>query len=107
MTVFNDITRNYHGGNEVSDDARKSIEHRVGADRTRILAFMRSKPDNATWVKEVIRELGLTHQTASARLSELKADGAIEEWRDATGKQRRMEKCGMVRIVPKGQPSLF
>jgi hypothetical protein len=86
-----DVCSNNHGGNAESRAANLTTNKE--ADRQKIIDFMLSRPHRSTWVKEVIRELGLPHQTASARLSDMKADGTIEP----TGEKR--EKCGVVRLV--------
>lgn len=93
-----DVCANNHGGNQMSREANLRTDKQ--ADINKILAFMRSRPGHKTYVKEVIRELGLKHQTASARLSDLKAAKIIE----ATNE--RAENCGVVRIA-EGQLSLF
>lgn len=87
-----DVCSSYHGGNEVSREA--NLRTNKESDIERILAFMRTRPGTKTWVKEVIRELGGSHQTLSARLSDLKAAGVIE-----VVEGERREKCGVVRLV--------
>lgn len=93
-----DVCANNHGGNEMSVEA--NLRTNKEADIQKILVFMRSQPGQKTYVKEVIRNLGLKHQTASARLSDLKAAKIIEPTNE------RAEGCGVVRLV-EAQGSLF
>lgn len=92
MNIPFDICANNHKGNEHSQlanlvtDKEKDIE--------RILKFMRSRPDKKTYVKELIRELGMLHQTASARLSDLKKMGM------ARNTNEKVQNCGVVELVP-------
>lgn len=92
MNIPFDICANNHKGNENSQLANLATDKEK--DIERILKFMRSRPDKKTYVKEIIRELGLKHQTASARLSDLKTMGKI-----CAAKERR-EGCGVVQLVP-------
>lgn len=87
-----DVCARNHGGNEMSRAA--NLRTNKEGDRAKILAFMARRPGKRTYVKEVIRELGLQHQTASARLTDLKAEGSIE-----VVKGERKEGCGVVRLV--------
>ena len=100
--IPHDVCANNHGGNAESIAA--NLRTNKAADREAILQFMSERPGRESYVKEIIRELGLKHQTASARLSDLKAEGAIEPV-----KGKRLEGCGVVRIVPREpvQESLF
>ncbi len=89
--AYVDITANYHGGNAESQAANVKAAPHKHVDRQRILEFMR-RNGNETYVKEIIRELDMKHQTASARLSDLKADAQVV----VTGEKR--EGCGVVRL---------
>lgn len=86
-----DVCANYHKGNENSKQA--NLRTNKAKDTEKILNFVR-RNGGRTYVKEIIRELGLKHQTASARLSDLKANGTLRD----TG--LRAEGCGVVEIVP-------
>lgn len=87
-----DVCANNHGGNEESRAANRRTNKEV--DRARILDFMATRPGKEAHVKELIRELDLKHQTASARLSDLKAAGVI-----VPVKNKRREGCGVVRLA--------
>lgn len=93
-----DVCASNHGGNAESRAA--NLRTNKATDCTRILDFMATRPGGETYVKEIIAALGMKHQTASARLTDLKAAKKIEP----TGK--REEGCGVVRLV-KGQQRLF
>jgi len=95
MNIPFDVCANNHKGNPNSVDANRRTNKEN--DILRIINFMRAR--KRTYVKEIIRELGLKHQTASARLSDLKANGIIRE----TGE--KVERCGVVELVEQG--SLF
>lgn len=69
----NDICARNHGGNEQSVDAnRVTSKHK---DKLRILDYLRSVVDSTC--DEAEKALGLSHQTCSARFSELKKEGRI------------------------------
>lgn len=83
-----DIIANRHKGEPHSVAA--NLRTNKSKDRHRILAFIRQAGTATT--KEIVRGLGMLHQTASARRSDLLAEGAIEK----TGETR--EHSGVVRI---------
>lgn len=92
MNIPFDICANYHKGNENSQLANLATDKEK--DIERILKFMRSRPGQKTYVKELIRELGMLHQTASARLSDLKKMGK------ARNTNEKVQGCGVVELVP-------
>jgi DNA-binding MarR family transcriptional regulator len=94
-----DVCAGNHGGNAESRAANLKTDK--ATDLRRILDFMETRPGTETYVKEIIAALGIKHQTASARLTDLKAAGKIEV---VPGK--RIEGCGVVRLV-RGQGRLF
>jgi len=93
LSIPFDVCARYHGGNAESVEANKRVDKQQCI--TRILAFMASKADRSTYVKEIIRELNMKHQTASARLTELKADGVVIPL-VKDGQRVKREHCGVV-----------
>lgn len=78
-----DVTDNYHKGNEASKIAHLSTPSKVRSHhRQQIIEKIHEIGDATCSELEVL--LNLTHQTASARISELKRDEIIEE----TGEKR-------------------
>jgi predicted ArsR family transcriptional regulator len=92
-----DICENRHGGNEQSEAAHASIAPRAGTIRARVRAYIAAHP-GAT-CEQVEIALGLKHQTASARLSELKRDGDIR----VTGTRRISSGCSAAKYQTKPQ----
>jgi hypothetical protein len=74
-----DITRNYHGGDPYSAAAHESIKTRKRRDQEAIFQFVRAAGGRGATCEEVEEGLGLSHQTASARVSELRRDGRLAE----------------------------
>lgn len=74
-TIF-DITANNHGGNEHSDNARRSIN--ASEIRNKVLDYIRQCGESGAICEQVEQALELSHQTASARCSELKAQKLVE-----------------------------
>lgn len=70
-----DICERKHGGNQQSTAAHDRIKGNKWKDRQRILAHL----GNGKTCEEIEDELQLKHQTASARISELKRDGNIRQ----------------------------
>lgn len=90
-----DICRNYHGGNPESEIA--NTRTRKAHDIDRILAYLRAHADATC--DEVEVALGMSHQTASARLAEMKRAGQVQ----LTGVKRRTRTgspAAVVRIPP-------
>lgn len=75
--IFGDICRNYHKGHENSKAANRSIAVHKRAMHEKIIAHI-TRMNGAT-CEEIEIALELSHQTASARCSELKAQGQIFE----------------------------
>ena len=65
-----DICANRHGGNENSVAAHKSTN--AARDRARILAFIEQAGERGATCHEVVKGLDIKHQTASARIAELR-----------------------------------
>ena len=71
-----DICKKYHGGNQESVDANPTHTRKY-KDRTRIMEWLSRVMDGTCDEAEVA--LNLSHQSASARFSELKREGKIEK----------------------------
>jgi Fic family protein len=78
-----DITRNYHGGNPRSEEAHESTRRRKLRDQLRILQLLFKFPEGLTCDEAEIM-LNMSHQTCSARFSDMKKKG----WILPTGGQR-------------------
>ncbi len=73
-----DITANYHGGNEASVEAHQSISSESAASlRQKVLRLISSEQHRGATSDEAEQALGLSHQSCSARFTELKALGRI------------------------------
>lgn len=84
---MDDICKNRHGGADTSVAANESAAPSARKiQRDRILEFIRSKNAEGVTCEEVEQALGLRHQTASARIAELRRDDeiAIQPVRRAT-----------------------
>lgn len=81
---FNDICRNRHKGNEMSDRANRRTNK--SKDRKRILDYLATVADATS--EEAAKALGMNRTTSSARFSELKAESLL------TATQRRKTKTG-------------
>lgn len=73
-----DITSNNHGGNEFSAAAHESVRPTKQRDQARIWSYVESTGESGTTCDAIESALGMSHQTASARVSELKRDGRLE-----------------------------
>lgn len=73
-----DITANFHGGNKESVAAHDSIRPTKAQVRARVLSIIRSGGEAGATSDEAESWTGLSHQSCSARFTELKADGLIE-----------------------------
>jgi len=94
---MNDICQNFHKGNRESFAAHAKIESSSEAMRWEI--WKRIKDSTGMICEEIERELGLKHQTASARISELKRDGLISPKIVSGVKQRRPTSSGCLAMV--------
>jgi Mn-dependent DtxR family transcriptional regulator len=72
-----DICRNRHRGNRHSESANASIAGAKEQIRSKILDYIREQGVDGATCEEIERALELSHQTASARCSELKKDGLV------------------------------
>lgn len=73
---MDDICSNYHKGNVESRGAHASVERMKEAMRLKIVGRLKEVPSGRT-CDEIESDLGLRHQTASARISELLASTRI------------------------------
>lgn len=75
LSLF-DICQNNHGGHENSEEANKRIQPRKFSLREQIVFHLRFYPKGQT-CEQIEQALNVSHQTISARISELKAGGKI------------------------------
>lgn len=74
---MSDITASFHGGNAESAEAYASIEEAKPTVRRKVAAFVRQRGPAGATADEVERGLRLSHQTVSARFTELKRLGTL------------------------------
>jgi Fic family protein len=74
-----DITKNYHKGNQYSKEAHNSIRNDAAHLRSQILRYIESQGQRGATCDETEAALHMSHQTASARFTELKADESIKQ----------------------------
>lgn len=96
-----DICRNYHGGEPFSEAANDSVTPSKAVQRERIMHHLTQVRDATS--DECELALGMPHQTASARFSELKRDGRIVAVFDKAGQRvsrptRHGRPAGVYRI---------
>lgn len=78
MGLF-DICENRHGGNGNSTEAFRSLGNSASEIRSMVFKFIESMGSIGATCDEIEVRLELSHQTASARCSELKRLGQIVE----------------------------
>jgi hypothetical protein len=106
-----DICRNHHGGNTESEAANEQTAK--SADRQRIVQALLNVSWRGMTCDELEVFLGMTHQTCSARCSELKRDGTITYKNytlDSNRYQKRPTRTGSqagVLILANPQGALF
>lgn len=88
MSNLPDICKNRHRGAETSIEANAKVNKPL--EREKVLDVFRIF--GTSYLKQVMRIVGKPANEVSPRLSELKADGILEE----TGE--RSEKCMVLRI---------
>jgi hypothetical protein len=90
----NDITANFHGGNRCSEEANADVTPFKSSQRFMCLRLVAQySPDAGISCDEIERITGLKHQSAGARMTELKADGLIH--RIGYGKTRSGCRCAL------------
>lgn len=72
-----DPTRNYHGGNQESNDAHRSVVKTKQLTRDRIVKWVGQRGSRGATCDEVEAVSSLPHQTVSARITEAKALGLL------------------------------
>lgn len=72
-----DVTANYHGGNPESVEAFDTSRATADRDRGRIVRLAKRRGSDGLTCDEAEVLLALSHQTCSARFSELKRDGVL------------------------------
>lgn len=77
--MTDDITANFHGGNAQSVAAGESVRRQASRRNARIeiVRFARDRGPAGVTADEVLAALALTHQSGSARFSELRRDGML------------------------------
>lgn len=103
---YDDICRNYHGGNPESDEA--NLATRKAKDAARIIIYLLSH-DGGLTCDELEDALGLQHQTCSARCAELKRDKiVIRKPMDSEHYERRLTRNGCwAAVLVLKEPSRF
>jgi hypothetical protein len=87
-----DICRNRHQGNPESEAA--NLQTNKARDRAKVIAHITAQGARGSTCEELSVSLGLRYTTASARCSELKADGVI-----VTSGERRPTQTGSMAAV--------
>ncbi len=100
-----DVTARYHGGDEFSAEAfEQTPEQRRRRDRARIERSIRE--DGPATCEALEERLGLSHQTCSARISEMRRGGdLVEVGRAATrsGRSARVHQMADLVAAESGQ----
>lgn len=71
-----DPTANFHGGNPFSEAAHEDAKETKEVLRWKVYSLIEASPDGLT-CDEVEIAIRRTHQTVSARITELKAEGRL------------------------------
>ena len=87
-----DICRNRHGGDAMSELANESMAGSKDAIRRKVWEYFSQRP---TICDEAEDGLGLSHQTCSARVSELKRLGLLRK----TGETRKTKSGRMAAVL--------
>lgn len=88
LSIF-DICRNNHGGNKNSETANKAISGMKISIANKILNYIRKQGGKGATCEEIEQQLGMSHQTVSARCSELKAKKLVV----VTGRRETASGC--------------
>lgn len=73
LAIDFDVCASRHGGNPESAEAHESVK----PSKTQLHRLILATLGNGMTCEEIDRQLGLKHQTASARISELRAQDAV------------------------------
>jgi len=95
-----DITDNYHGGNPESIEAKELSRKNAERDRLRIMRLAGLRGPRGLTCDEAEVLLALSHQTCSARFSELKRDRLLLATR--LTRPTRQEAQARVMVVRQG-----
>lgn len=99
--LFDDPTASFHHNNPQSTAVfQEEIIPVLGPLLAQVLSQAAQRSTRGIWVKQIIRDCGLSHQTASARMTDLFNAGLI---RNTTV---RNERCGVRVITELGQRAL-
>ena len=99
-----DICRNKHGGNEFSDKAHENSDPaKRESMRERILCRIKAMGDNGANCWEIEHHYGFSHQSCSARITELKADGLVH----GTGRSRPTGLGGEAEVLVAAKPKFY
>lgn len=101
---MNDIAINRHRGNPQSKDANLRVEASKSVMRKRIVEKITKY--GSSHLKELCRIFDKHPNEISGRLTELKADGVIEEKKDHNNNTVRKEHCAVLQLKS-NQTSLF
>ena len=78
VTTMTDITSNYHGGNAMSEAAFKSTPKLIRArQKSMIFSLIQRRATTGLTCDEIEAATTWPHQSVSARMTELKAEGLI------------------------------
>lgn len=92
-----DPTRNRHGGNAESNAAFDSIRCARSPMQREVMLCAEAMGLRGVTLKEVARTMGMSIQTVSGRLTELKASNMLEKT------ELRREGCAVLVITDKGR----
>jgi hypothetical protein len=88
-----DITSSHHGGNRCSEEANADVTPFKSTQRFMCLRLVAQYSPHGISCDEIERVSGLKHQSAGARMTELKSDGLI--FRIGYGKTRSGCRCAL------------
>lgn len=90
LSIDFDITRRRHKHQGASDEAHQRIKHKKIPLRRRVFEYAINRAAKGITLHDVMRDLEMSYPTASARLSELKAEGKLR-----TSSERR-DNCAVL-----------
>jgi hypothetical protein len=93
-----DITESHHGGDEFSVAAHERVRISKVLLRAKIEDYVREQGDRGATCDEVEAVLGLSHQSASPRFTELRANGTFV-WDGVTRRRTRTGAWARVHVI--------
>lgn len=99
FSTFDDITVSRHRDAKASNEANARIRNSKSEDRAAVWALATRLGEFTS--KEIALRLDKPLNAISGRISELKAAGLIRET------EYRRDRCAVLRVVRRGQPTLF